>query len=279
MADTDNRSGRETRLLGLVIVVALAALLVLARFRFPAADIASVTPAQGPLERLAARSTYEDLAASVANLVQRVTPSVIVFELQSAPAPQMPEGKEAAAPPTPPVSRLLGGLRVGGDLALVHVPDGLQPVAGQGLAATIELVAHDTARQIALVRAPSILDIANGLTNAVEAFDGFSFVAAVEAAIGGVTARPIFIGRVDPTSDARWAAPILVVGGNLGIPSGAIVFTLDARLIGLTVPFDDHRQAIVPAAALAPLVKQLQIPRETAADETPPGGRGRGGRP
>ena len=29
MADTDNRSGRETRLLGLVIVVALAALLLL----------------------------------------------------------------------------------------------------------------------------------------------------------------------------------------------------------------------------------------------------------
>ena len=279
MAETQNRSGRETRLLGLVIVVALAALLILARFRFPAADITTVTPTQGPLERLAARSTYEDLAAAVANVVQRVSPSVVVFELQSVAEPVKPGTRDKAEPPVAPLSRLLAGLRVGRDLAVMHVPTGFQPVAGQGLAASIELVSHDTTREVALVRAPSILEIASGLTNSVEEFAGFSFVAVVEAAIGGVTAQPVFIGRIDPTSDPRWPTPILVLGGTAAIPSGAIVFTLDARFIGLAVPFDERRVALVPAAALTPVTQELSTPRAATADDKPPAGRGRGGRP
>ncbi|MBM3751545.1 MAG: hypothetical protein FJW21_10275 [Acidimicrobiia bacterium] len=55
-------SGRETRLLRLVIVVAVAMLLVLAQFRYPAPDRATAAPVAGPIERLAARATFEELA-------------------------------------------------------------------------------------------------------------------------------------------------------------------------------------------------------------------------
>ncbi len=71
------RTGRDGRLLALVIVVSLAVLLVLAKFRFRV-RWPPPTPT-GPLERIVARSTYEDMAATIANLVQRLSPSVVVL--------------------------------------------------------------------------------------------------------------------------------------------------------------------------------------------------------
>ena len=81
MNGVDERTGRDGRLLALVIVVSLAVLLLLARFRFPATDGVAPAPAPGPLERLTARSTYDDLAATIANIVQRARSTVAVLQL------------------------------------------------------------------------------------------------------------------------------------------------------------------------------------------------------
>ena len=282
MPERGERSGRETRLLALVIVVALAALLILARFRFPAAEISAVRPQQGPLERLVARSTYEDLASSVANLVQRVTSSVVVLQLQtipSEPAADAPRGREPAAPPAPPpVTRLVAGARVDRDLALVHVPPGFYVSAGQGLASPVEVLRVDEARELALVRAPSILEITSALATPFDSFPGFSYIGVVEAAIGGITAKPVFVGRADVSSDPRWPAPIVVVGGSADVPIGALVYALDGRFIGMALSFDATSRALIPPAALAAVAAELE--REPSA---PPGkskaarARGRGG--
>jgi len=206
MPEREERSGRETRLLALVIVVALAALLMLARFRFPAADLADVRPAQGPLERLVARSTYEDLAASVANLVQRVSSAVVVLQIQSL-APDPATGARGVAPEPPPaVTRLVPGARMAGDLALVHVPSGFQVTGGQGLAVPVEVLRADQDLELALVRAPSVLEITSVLANPFEGFPGFSYVGVVEAAIGGVTAKPTGPPtRGGPIPSSSWA--------------------------------------------------------------------------
>jgi hypothetical protein len=281
MPEREERSGRETRLLALVIVVALAALLMLARFRFPAADLADVRPAQGPLERLVARSTYEDLAASVANLVQRVSSAVVVLQIQST-APDPPTGARGVAPEPPPaITRLVPGARIAGDLALVHVPSGFQVTGGQGLAAPVEVLRADDDRQIALVRAPSVLEITSVLANPFEGFPGFSYVGVVEAAIGGVTAKPMFAGRADRSTDARWPHPVVVVGGSSDLPPGALVFALDGRFIGLAMPFDADNRALVPAAALSAvreaLAKESAAP--TGGKAARSGSRKRGGLP
>ncbi len=107
MNGSDSRSGRDARLLALVIIVSLAVLLVLARFRFPPSVGAPATPVPGPLERLTARSTYDDLAGSVANVVLRVSGSVLIVQLNAVPEPEKPGAAKGRtpAPEPPPVAR------------------------------------------------------------------------------------------------------------------------------------------------------------------------------
>jgi hypothetical protein len=249
------RTGRDGRLLALVIVVSLAVLLVLAKFRFPlAAGVTTAPPAPGMFERLAARSTYDDLAATIANLVQRLT-SVAVVHLGLVPPEEKPGVKKGAAPEpilaAPP--RLAAAIRVGQagqDLAVTYLPPGYQVTGGQGLSAQLDVVASDPIRSIAVVRAPSVFETSSGTTGAVADFQGFSYVAIVEAAPGGLSAVPFFVGRVDPTPDSAWPTPIRAVGGSPTLPPGALVFTLDGRFIGLALPTPNGGRALVPAAAL-----------------------------
>ena len=58
----------------------------------------------------------------------------------------------------------------------------------------------------------------------------------IEPAIGGLTAKPMFIGRIDVVDDPRWGGELLVPGGASEMPAGALVFTLDGQFIGLAVP-------------------------------------------
>jgi hypothetical protein len=254
MNGSSERTGRDGRLLALVIVVSLAVLLVLAKFRFPlAAGVTTAPPAPGPLERLAARSTYDDLAATIANLVQGLTPKVAVVQIGLVPAEDKTGGKKGAAPEPilagPP--RLAAAIRVlGQDLAVTYVPPGFQVTGGQGLAATVDVVASDPIRSIAVVRASAVFETSSGTAGGLADFQGFSYVAVVEAAAGGLSAEPVFVGRVDPTPDSAWPSPLRAVGGTPMLPPGALVFTLDGRFIGLVLPMPHGGRALVPAAAL-----------------------------
>src|SRR6185437_9473543 len=72
------RVPRETRLLLLTIAVSVGALLLLSRFRFPA-QAPIVTPSPPPLERLAARATYDELADIITQLQARLEPGLVVL--------------------------------------------------------------------------------------------------------------------------------------------------------------------------------------------------------
>ena len=67
---------RETRLLVVTIVLSLAVLLTLARFRFPAQQPLTL-PVQ-PLQQLAARAAFDDLGASVTRAVTLLRSSLVV---------------------------------------------------------------------------------------------------------------------------------------------------------------------------------------------------------
>jgi hypothetical protein len=245
----DNRSGRDTRLLLLVIVVALAVLFVLARFRFPAADVATPFVTTGPLERLAAKASYDDLAAAVSAIVQR-TSSVVVplqLEMDGEAKPQPPAAADAATSAARRTRRALG-VRIGADLAVVHLPAGFHVAPPAGESRPVELHRADPLRQIALIRAPVE---GGGTTPAVmTGFTGFAYVAAIEAGLGGPTAKPVFIGRVDTAIDERWGNGVIVPGGTSDIPPGALVFTLDGRFIGLAIGRADDGVRLVPFALL-----------------------------
>ncbi len=252
----DERSGREIGLLVLVIVVAVVGLLVLARFRFPAADLAGVSPTPGPLERLTDRATFDDLSSAIANVSGRVAPWFVVIDALSVPEPP---AKDTAATPVeavPVLRRLLPALRVRADLVLAYLPPGLRVAAVHGSADAPTIVASDTPRGVVLVRVPAESGVPVDFAEAVPNFTGVRYVAAIEAAAGGPTARPVFVPRVDSSGDGRWQAPTLAIGAAPEPQAGAFLVTLDGRLIGLTVSYQG-RMEIVPAAALDRAVAEL----------------------
>ena len=147
--------------------------------------------------------------------------------------------------------RLVAAIRVGsGELAVGHVPAGYQVTDGQGLSRPVEVVAVDAARSIVVVRATSVFETASGTANSIAEFAGFSYVAVVEGAAGGMTASPVFVGRAHSTDDAQWPTPVRVLGGTSAVPIGALVFALDGKFIGLATAAPDAVRLLIPAAAI-----------------------------
>jgi hypothetical protein len=273
----EERSGREIRLLMLVIVIAVAGLLVLARFRFPTSEIVTVSPTPTALERLTVRAPFEDLANTVAAAAARVRPVVAVVEVEieppEAPAAR-PSGQAAASVEPVPAPRPLGlALRVAPGRLLMYMAGGARPVSAGG--EPVQVIGEDASREIVLVTTSP----AEGLSvevvdfvGAVPSFGGSSYVLAVEAAAGGPVSRPVFIARVDPAAAEGWETPLLKVGGTPPVPAGVFLFTIDGRLVGLTIP-QETGIAIVGAAALDRLAGQL-VQAEAGAPAEPevPGG-------
>jgi hypothetical protein len=214
MDDLERRTGRDTRLLALVIVIAVAVLFGLARFRYPATAVAPVP--QTPLERLAASGSFDDLAAAVRNALTSATPSVLLVELESDP------------PATPVVRRRVAAIRMRAGAAIVHIPAGFHVV----VTPDVVIRSPEADRQLAVLTTTSV-DGTNPPTRPAADFDGLTYVAVVEAAGSGPTARPVFVGRVETATEAKWSGPVFVAPGASEIPPGALVFTLDGRFVGL----------------------------------------------
>jgi hypothetical protein len=253
---TEERSGREVRLLALVIVVAVAGLLVLARFRFPGAEIVTVNPAPSPFERLAARPAFEEMAAAVGETANRLLPAlgVAVFDHPE----ERPSRKSA---PVPRVPVLVPTLRARQDVSIAYAPPGLQLRAVGSAQPRI-----DSKHDLAWIPPagddagdPRAAQAVVELTSGAPAFAGSSFVIVVEAGVAGAAARPVFIPRVDQVPDDRWSAPLLRIGGQPQLLAGSFLFTLDGHLIGIIVP-QDTGMAIASAGLLNRMLLELTGP-------------------
>lgn len=232
MNNTEQRSGRELRLVVLVVVVSVAVLLVAARFRFPV-DRAAAPPS--PLEQLAVRATYDELAGAITTLLHRVTPSIEMVRVEAG---------------------LVPAIRMRPGFLLAHVPAGMQVTAVAGQSVPAGMVVVDPKREIAVIREAAVSGSTGALPIALDGFGGFAYVAAVEAAPGGPTARPIFVGRVDASGDGRWNTPPLVLGGTRMMTAGTLVFAMDGRFVGL-VHAHGVELTLVPFATLDAAVSQL----------------------
>lgn len=242
--------GRETRLLLLVIAVAVGMLLVLAQFQYPAPDRAVASPLAGPIERLAARATFEELALIMADLSSRVEPAMTVLTLERIPPPPPRRGAAPAAVPTE--QRIVTALRVDATSAVAHLPAGFRVVQP----ADVEIAREDADHGLVLVRVPEAPFTDMGPV--AQAIGGPGYVAVFEGARGGPAVRPVFLGRVDSFEDARWTQPILSVGGDPQLGPGAFIYTLDGRLVGMTIP-DGPGVAIARVPALLAAVEALRI--------------------
>lgn len=233
---------RETRLLLIVITLSAAMLLVLSRFRFPdGAPAAPGTATPLPLERLAARATYDELATIIAELGERVTPAVTVLRVE-----------------TNGVQRFVPALRVRPDLLLAHVTADSRVLSLVGGSAPVEVAAYDETRQLVLLRVPADPSRVANL-RATAGSTAPRYVAAVEGTRGGAALRPLFLGRTDPVTDERYGDPLLVLGGVLQASPGSLIFGLDGSFVGLCI-IDEGFAAGVPGPALdAAVTRMLQV--------------------
>ena len=141
--------------------------------------------------------------------------------------------------------------RIDVDLAVAYLPEGFVPVEGEGVTS----VAVDHARALALLRVPAAPYVGPGPLT--QSLGGPSYVAVFEGGRGGAAGRPLFVGRVDSFEDPEWPEPLLAVGGQPNLHPGAFVFTLDGRLLGMTLP-DVAGVSIARASAIAAVVERLR---------------------
>lgn len=247
------RWGRETRLLVLIVVVSLAVLLVLARFRFPAATLDVSPPAPSPLANLVSRAAFEELSEAMASTANRIGPRVVVVRLGPASAAAAARGGRGTPEHSPTASRLTLGLRVRPDLALVRVPAGMMPTALGDSSQPAEIVGSDSKREIALIRLPTTGE--GSIETTTEAFTGFAYLGEATATVDGPTLQPIFIGRTGARQHERWPSALTGVD-NANVTDGSLLFTVDGRLIGLAVR-DAAGTAVVPPAVIETAVAEL----------------------
>lgn len=243
------RLARETRLLLLTVAVCAVMLLALARVRFPDAPPALETFT--PLERLAARASYDALAADIDRVEPMIAPNLVVLRI----APRLPPAPRALAdllarPTTESAVRHVPALRLNEDTAIAALEDGARVdglVGSPPGAGRATVLAVDPVRRLARIRLP-VAPVRNLVRLPLASLSTPAYVAIVEGTQAGVTLRPVFLGRGEPFASMRWSQRLLPVGAA-AVSAGALVFSLAGEFVGMVVT-DDGAAAIVGAQDL-----------------------------
>lgn len=237
--DERPRGGRETRLLLVTIAVSVGVLLLLARFRFPdEAATQTVPSAPAPLERLAARAVYDELASTMAEFERRILPRIAVIRFRG------PAGETAVVAP-----RLMADRAV----AVAEGSAMLQTGAGAG---DLEIVGRDESRSLAVLRVPAVDDGIVTIRQGAPRI-GPRYVAVVDASANGPIARPVYVARVETRSDANGRPTLLFAGLHQPLARGSAVFSLDGAFLGLVVT-PGESTVIVPAETLPAAILNAQ---------------------
>ncbi len=250
------RISRESRLLLLTIAICVLVLLVLARVRFADQDGATATDA--PLERLAARASYDALAADIQRVESMIAPNLVV--LRMAPLSEMLPRRVADVLARPALTgddlRHVAALRTGTDTALAAMDPRLRldGIVGGAAGARAELIAVDPVRRVARVRVPGS-ETSPVASMPLSSLQVPAYVVAVEATQAGVTLRPVFLGRGDRFSSVRWSRPLLPLGG-IAVNPGALLFTLSGQFIGCVV-VEDGALAVAGSADVLEAIERL----------------------
>jgi hypothetical protein len=228
---------REARLLLATITVSGIVLVLLSQFRFPERPpVVVASPA--PLERLASRATYDELAAIVAGLERQIAPSLVVLRLapQNAATPRQLADVIRSVPGDLAV-RHVPALRVGNDTAVAALdPQArvLGIVGSDGTTPPAQLIAADSVRRIVLVRVPAAAST-RPAEMALTMLRTPTYVVVVEGTRAGLTFRPVFVGSSDRFADPRWPRPLLAVSSAALVAPGALVFSLEGQFLGCAV--------------------------------------------
>jgi len=212
---THPRLSRETRRLLTAATVALVALWVLARVRFPDRPV-TPNPISPLLTQFAARPAFNDLAAEIGQLRTLIAPSLAML-------PDT-DGADAAARPRV-------GVRLGADSAITY----LQPAERRGDPTGLEVLALDRVTGLAVVRVMAARPGLAPIPWSPVRSDTPKYLAATEPWRDGVSLSPLFVSRFPPVTAPGWSGPIWQLPSTVELPSGTFLFTPDGELAGLIV--------------------------------------------
>lgn len=233
------RVSRETRLLLTTGVLAVAALWVLARIRFPELP-AAPSPVPSVLSQLASGPQYDDLASQIAQAQTRLDPFLLALDMPPA----------ARGPLQPP--RRIVALRLRDDLAVTLLPAWPNVLAPDG----ISVQATDRASGLTVVRVAGQPPPAPPVPWTLRRARQPRYLIATDVSPLGVSLRPAFVGSLDPAESPQWAEPLWAVPAQSGLVRGSFLFTDAAELVGLAIEHGSGL-AIVPGGTLLADVERL----------------------
>jgi hypothetical protein len=233
------RVSRETRLLLTAGVLAIAALWLLARFRFQDQPV-TPNPIPAVLTQLTNTPRYDELAAEVARAQPRLEGILLRVNTVSGVG-----------------SQGITGLRFRDDEVVTFLSDG-------SMVDPASLRARDPASGLVVVTVPgqgSVLPV----VWAPRRLDQPRYFIVSDASSTGVSLRPTFVGSLRAAATALWAEEIWLLPPSSDLRPGAFLFTTgDTELVGMVIARRGER-AIVPGATLLAEANRLrERPRRPA---------------
>jgi hypothetical protein len=203
-----------------------------------------------PLERLAARASYDALAADIQSVEPTITRNVVALRVgvRARVSPynvwDALTGSEALAG-----VRHIVAVRTSADSAIapIDAESQIDGIVGEQHSDGAFMLGIDRVRRWALVRVPTAKGPALQ-QRPISALPTPIYVVVVEATQVGATLRPVFLGQGTRFNSVKWGRPLLPLGG-IAISPGALLFTLDGEFIGAAV-VDGGAPAIVEARDL-----------------------------
>jgi hypothetical protein len=242
-----HRVSRETRMLLTAGVIAVAALWLLARIRFPERAL-TPNPVPSVLSQLASGPKYGDLAGEIAQLHVRLQPSLLPLDASSAAGSlQIP-------------TRIVA-LRLRDNLAVTLLPPGSSRAAWDDAS----LVASDAASGLAVVRVPAPLSAAPPVPWTPRQAQQPRYFMATDISAEGVPLHPAFVGSLSPIDSPLWSEPLWAVPQGTDLTPGSFLFTNGGELAGLVIAYRGG-PAIVPGGTVLAEADRLVA--------TPPGPAG-----
>ena len=204
-------------------VLAVAALWVLARIRFPELPI-TPNPVPSVLGQLASGPKYDDLAAEIAQLHARLQPSLLALDMPSAIGSLQTSHRTAA-------------IRLRDNLAVTLMPPG----SSQDRWNDAQIVARDAASGLAVVRLANPISTPPLVAWTPHQPQQPRFLAASDVSPQGVSLRPAFVGSLDPMDTALSSEPLWAVPRGADLIAGSFLFTSSAELAGLVIAYQGGR--------------------------------------
>ena len=242
-----SRVSRETRQLLIAALVALLALWVLARIRFPGQP-PSPNPIPSLLPQLSVAPRFANLAGEIAELQRRLASAWLAIPVS------------ATDTTTENGSRHLTAMRLSNDTAVILLRSGDRMQNDQ------DLIATDRVTGLAIVRAddtPSRAEIARWMPPGL---DGPRYLMATIGTPAGVSLRPVLVGALHEIESPAWPGPIWSVPEGTDLAASAFVFTTSGEIAGL-VAREPPGLAIIPwDIVLAEATRILDRGRAPAPD-------------